>query len=148
MSIDWTKPLVVAGTDRAATVERYLKWSYLVSADWDGDGRCDAVWLPCDTTAVTNAPPTPDTRALVRRCNEALGNVALPTPKLGPEHIEALAKAMKDAQDEVTEANWCIDFYAEHPDPVRYQTMHRVLKLAAEQRAARLAEIRAYLESL
>lgn len=100
MSIDWTKPLVVAGTDRVATVIKHncLKNEYLILADWWGDGGSHRFWYNANTTAVTNAPHT---------------------PKIGPEHIEALAEAES-------------------------------LLMAAEDcpTIARLAEIRAYLESL
>ncbi len=133
MSIDWTKPLVVAGTDRVATVVRRDDTppvSYLVSADWDGDGEEGHAYLWPSTTAVTNAPPT---------------------PQLGPEHIEALAEAIESAEEDCQGASWCADFYAkrpEHHDAARLLGAYTTSKLAAEQRAARLAEIRAYLESL
>ena len=101
--IDWTKPLVVAGTDRVATVVStdYAECTRTCFADWDGNGEGYLRKLGFDTPRLTNAPPT---------------------PKLGPEHIEALAEA--------------IDDYGEWPHP------HDEMKIA------RLAEIRAYLESL
>jgi len=129
MSIDWTKPLVVVGTDRVATVDRHGVCDRIVRGDWLGDGLPFPVYIESNGKsqtgryAVTNAPPT---------------------PKLGPQHIEALAEAIENAEAEVAEmlrkvgwsrsAEWKAEYagYAE----------------AAEQRAARLAEIRAYLESL
>lgn len=128
MSIDWTKPLVVAGTDRVATVAGYNRNvnCHGVRADWEDDGQAYLLWLFPDGTIedsvhcqVTNAPPT---------------------PQIGPEHIEALAEAIVDAEDEASRAG------SEAAKCLAMMGIHHAA--AAEQRAARLAEIRAYLESL
>ena len=60
-------------------------------------------------------------------------SVATPTPKLGPEHIEALVEAIGLQQS-----------------MAKYDRVAGLPTRAAlfEQRATRLAEIRAYLESL
>ena len=137
MSIDWTKPLVVAGTDRVATVSEThpFRGYYYVEADWDGDEIVSGQWVQRDTTAVTNAPPT---------------------PKLGPEHIEALAEAIGEAEssaaDRLREAA-----IAENKAAGIENSYNHFAKVSAQwaesarpyqQRAARLAEMRAYLESL
>ncbi len=140
MSIDWTKPLVVAWTDRVATVESPVgRGGAWVRADWKGDGEEIFRWInnagnsefgPTKSiaNAVTNAPPT---------------------PKISPEHIEALAWAIEEADEAIGDEQWHIDFYAERdPNNKHMQKAYAVRKLAAEQRAARLAEIRVYLESL
>ncbi len=131
--IDWTKPLVVAGTDRPATAGPFDVGRRSVFADWIGDGRAYSVAiLPSGQSgsgdhavenAVTNAPPT---------------------PKIGPEHIEALVEAIAAMLDKMKE--W--ETLAYNSDDTNYRAGCRTIAAAAEQRAARLAEIRAYLESL
>ena len=69
---------------------------------------------------------------------------ALPTPKLGPEHIEALVEAIGGAEDEVAEMRKTAGWNSSAAWTAEYTRYAE----AAEQRAARLAEIRAYLESL
>lgn len=136
MSIDWTKPLVVAGTDRVATVTGYSEEirCHSVRADWEGDGQAYLLWLSNDGKLedsahcqVTNAPPT---------------------PKLGPEHIEALAEAEKAMSGLISDLNATI-VYCNKGSHSRASADRYAARLkSAEQRATRLAEIRAYLESL
>ena len=126
MSIDWTKPLVVAGTDRVATVVNadYEECTRTCFADWDGTGEGYLRKLGFDTPRLTNAPPT---------------------PKIGPEHIDALAEAIGDAEDQAADSKEIASFYGAGSS---YIPKLHARAAAAEQRAARLAEIRAYLESL
>lgn len=133
MSIDWTKPLVVAGTDRAATVVGYNRNvnCHGVRADWEDDGQAYLLWLFPDGTIedsvhcqVTNAPST---------------------PQIGPEHIEALAEAIEEATQDAIDAAALVKWGRDNPS---YASSIADRAEAAEQRAARLAEIRAYLESL
>lgn len=128
MTIDWTKPLVVAGTDRVATISEFHspRVFHFVEADWENGGIFGR-WLERDTTAIANAPPT---------------------PQLGPEHIEALVEAIEKAESAVSSANYRIAFHEDLPDAATVQKRIAARAKAAEQRAARLAEIRAYLESL
>lgn len=74
-------------------------------------------------------------------------SVATPTPKLGLEHIEALVEAIVEARLAAASAQASISHFERNPCSVRL-AYHKALKPAAEQRAARLVEIRAYLESL
>ena len=73
---------------------------------------------------------------------------APPTPQIGPEHIEALAEAIEDAGSAASSANYRIAFHEDLPDAASVQARLAARAAAAKQRAARLAEIRAYLESL
>lgn len=126
--IDWTKPLVVAGTDRVATLLGRRGPTYEVLADWVGDGGERSLLLYDNDAVVTNAPPT---------------------PQIGPEHIEALAEAIEETAENYKR----LLAFARPPrnsfmDHAETAARYRALAEAAEQRAARLAEIRAYLESL
>ena len=120
MTIDWTKPLVVAGTDRVATV---VDAAHCVKADWVDNGASCIRWLPRETTAVTNAPPT---------------------PQIGPEHIEALGEAIEEARGATVMAREMSGL----SDNPAWVVQNTELSKAAEQRAARLVEIRLYLGSL
>ena len=131
--IDWTKPLVIAGTDRVATVVGYNEKirCHAVRADWEDDGQAYLLWLSPDGTIedfahcqVTNAPPT---------------------PQLGPEHIEALVEAIEQEFENAIDAEALGRWGRDNPS---YRSTHAARAEAARQRAARLAEIRAYLESL
>jgi len=132
MTIDWTKPLVVAGTDRVATVKKVFKHTghRAVEADWEGDGQPYRLFLSSDGLLETS-----------KRCQ--VTNAPL-TPQIGPEHIEALAEAIEAAEDEVADAREALTYKASRAFKAHYAARHA----AGEQRAARLAEIRAYLESL
>ena len=74
---------------------------------------------------------------------------APPTPKLGPEHIEALEEAEAQMLDKSI-VHACVqyasdgDYYTE----VALNEQSQATAAICRQRAARLAEIRAYLESL
>jgi hypothetical protein len=77
-----------------------------------------------------------------------MSKAAPPTPQIGPEHIEALADAIEAMAGVIADLSATIvycDKGLRSPSLVAHKTA--TLK-AAEQRAARLAEIRAYLESL
>ena len=167
MTIDWTKPLVVAGTDRVATVQNITDFRVLVwSGDW-GNGQSGNYSFDAETgkglvafdLAVTNAPPTPKLGPACKMCDgqgykdyegfcmDPCDCDAPPTPRIGPEHIEALVEAIVEARLAAASAQVSIGYYERNPCSVRL-AYHKALKPAAEQRAARLAEIRAYLESM
>ena len=133
--IDWTKPLVVAGTDRVATVDGPIgRTGVWVSADWKGNGERRSRWVNEEgrsefgdveavENAVTNAPPT---------------------PQIGPEHIEALAEAIAAWTPHPSDIAKVTHLVEVHP----YLSKQEVLARPYTERAVRLAEIRAYLESL
>lgn len=117
--IDWTKPLVVAGTDRVATVVStdYAECTRTCFADWDGNGEGYLRKLGFDTPRLTNAPPT---------------------PKIGPEHIEALTEMIAGPEA------W-LDSWAQHVGNCKGGYVCTCgLVLARTE----LSQARAYLESL